>query len=231
MTDGLDGLLVEERLPVGAAVGRLPHPARRGPHVVRVGIARDAPGGRDTVAHRADVAVAELAEGRRVGRRRRGLRSPGRLCLGRRRREGESRKGEPGNHEQVRRDPRHHGRPPGVSASRRPPCADLVRRVPVVHGHWGSLGSSLLIGATRWLATPMRRHWRRWAEAGRDARPGATLPACLCEAQPGSGKLCETRRDITPRTGDAREDLFRTQPTGTETALRDVHRATPGLAS
>src|SRR5436190_5557763 len=77
--DRLHRLVVEDRLPVDAAVRRLPHATRRGARVIRAGVADDARDRRDPVAHRPDVAVAQLAERGGIdlrGRGRGGCRLP-----------------------------------------------------------------------------------------------------------------------------------------------------------
>ena len=94
-TDRLHRLVIEDRLPVHAAVGGFPDAARGRPGVVDALVARDAGDRGHAISHGADVAVLELGERgriRRPGRRHRlRLRSGGwggprllalRACLG-----------------------------------------------------------------------------------------------------------------------------------------------------
>src|SRR5690349_10980382 len=64
--NGGDGLLVEHRVPMDTAVGRLPESTRCRAGVVRVRVARHAGDGGDTVPLRTDVAVLESLINRRV---------------------------------------------------------------------------------------------------------------------------------------------------------------------
>ena len=65
--DRLHGLIVEDGVPVHAAVGGLVDAARCGADIVGVGVAGDAGGSREAVAFRADVAPLEGGVGGGVG--------------------------------------------------------------------------------------------------------------------------------------------------------------------